>query len=183
MRSKCPAPTSNMQQPALPTCPSGLIITRDNVASLIDIVIYVSRKRVPFLDTDVKGAVRVSMGHPRKFCESWRKVGEIFIARRDIFFLFPFPFQGGDFEFRWTEGTVWITGLRLRIGDDTVGQSRYAKSVGSTAGSRYGNDRVPRSRRNRFERKRVIFRSFFIFITPIKMCGLSCFSYPSRRVV
>lgn len=123
MRSKCPAPTSNMQQPALPTCPSGLIITRDNVASLIDIVIYVSRKRVPFLDTDVKGAVRVSMGHPRKFCESWRKVGEIFIARRNIFSFFLFLFRAEILNF---------VGRRERFesaGASASYRRRYGRSV------------------------------------------------------
>lgn len=47
------------------------------------------------------------------------------------------------------------TTIESWIDGDTVGQSRYAKSVGSTAGSRYGNDR---SRLRMLVRERVIFR-------------------------
>lgn len=131
-------------------CRTRAIIIRDNVVTWIDIVIYVSRKRIPFFDTDVKGyRGTVSMGHPRnKFCESRRKVGrDIYREKEFFFFSRNRRFWTGG---RWTRERL-NHGLRFRIDDDTVGQSRYAKSVGSTPGSRYGNDRVARSRRNHLE--------------------------------
>lgn len=82
-----------------------------------------------------------------KFSESEGRRGEkvVFIAKK--------LFSGGQIlnSRSFNEPTTiesWIDG-------DTVGQSRYAKSVGSTAGSRYGNDR---SRLRMLVRERVIFR-------------------------